>query len=68
MKTMTKLNTAMPLSRRELLLTLPAATLVAQAATNRKALVRRHNPTLTPVNPLSIGNAEFAARFAKLLL
>jgi hypothetical protein len=53
----------MPLSRRELLLTLPAATLVAQATTNRKALVQRHNPTLTafnPLSPLSVGNGEFA--------
>ncbi len=53
----------MPLSRRELLLALPAATLAAQATTNRKALIQRHNPTLTafnPLSPLSVGNGEFA--------
>jgi hypothetical protein len=53
----------MSLTRRELLLALPAATLAAQATTNRKSLIQRHNPTLTafnPQSPLSIGNGEFA--------
>jgi hypothetical protein len=53
----------MSLTRRELLLALPAATLAAQATTNRKALIQRHNPSPTafnPQSPLSIGNGEFA--------
>jgi hypothetical protein len=60
----------MPLSRRELLLAastlsapLRAQPLLAQPASRRKALVQRHNPTLSsfnPQSPLSVGNGEFA--------
>jgi hypothetical protein len=52
----------MPLTRRDLLLTIPA-TLAAQSVRDRKSLIQRHNPVLTeidPRSPLSLGNGEFA--------
>jgi protein-glucosylgalactosylhydroxylysine glucosidase len=50
------------LSRRDLLIALPAA-LAAQSVRDRRSLVQRHNPVLSafdPRSPLSIGNGEFA--------
>ncbi|HWC95345.1 MAG TPA: hypothetical protein VG456_01315 [Candidatus Sulfopaludibacter sp.] len=54
----------MPLSRRHFLAAIPA-TLAAQpsARIDRHAVVARHNPSLTaidPSSPLSVGNGEFA--------
>ena len=54
----------MPLSRRHFLAAVPAA-LAAQPGPriDRRAVVVRHNPTLTafdPRSPLSVGNGEFA--------
>ena len=54
----------MPISRRTLLASVPAA-LAAQPANrlSRRELVSRHNPTLhalDPRSPLSVGNGEFA--------
>ncbi len=54
----------MTLSRRHFLAAVPAA-LAAQSAPriDRRAVVSRHNPTLTaidPRSPLSVGNGEFA--------
>ena len=54
----------MTLSRRHFLAAAPAA-LAAQSAPriDRRAVVSRHNPTLTaidPRSPLSVGNGEFA--------
>jgi len=54
----------MPLSRRHFLAAVPAA-LAAQSVPpiDRRAVVSRHNPTLTaldPRSPLSVGNGEFA--------
>jgi protein-glucosylgalactosylhydroxylysine glucosidase len=52
----------MPLTRRDLLLTIPAA-LAAQSVRDRKSLIQRHNPVLTafdPASPLSVGNGELA--------
>ena len=53
----------MPLSRRTFLATVPATLAAQPRGIGRRAVVARHNPTLTaidPRSPLSVGNGEFA--------